>query len=320
MLCEVVTGGLLHSNKGVSVPDSSLSLSSITEADREHVRFALSQRVDYVAMSFVRTADDLREMRWLMRHLNGDAALIAKIDADDQQNLLARFEMASGLPAALLVRKGEPVVTLAGDDLRNVGAWLAHAVEGKPRPELQSVDAAGEGRAALPVTLTDANFQEVVSGPGPVLVDFWAAWCGPCRTIAPHVAQLARDFAGRATVAKLNIDENPRTTQHYDIMSMPALFIFKNGAVVEEIIGVQPLAVLPLQEACLAGRWTAFAPDGFALHAPSPVPWALALLAMVNVSTWTPCLVIAFTQGNSPWARNKCNDAGAEPRGRGECP
>jgi thioredoxin 1 len=171
-------------------------------------------------------------------------ALFAKIDADDQQNLLARFEVASGLPAALLVRKGEPLVTLAGDDLRNGEAWLAHAVEGKPRPELQSVDATGEGRAAFPVTLTDANFQQAVGGPGPVLVDFWAAWCGPCRTIAPHVAQLARDFAGRATVAKLNIDENPQTTQRYKIMSIPALFIFKNGAVVEEIIGVQPLAVL----------------------------------------------------------------------------
>jgi thioredoxin 1 len=171
-------------------------------------------------------------------------ALVAKIDADDQQNLLARFEVASRLPAALLVRKGEPLVTLAGDDLRNGGAWLAHAVEGKPRPELHYVDAAGEGRAALPVILTDANFQQVVSGPGPVLVDFWAPWCGPCRIVAPHVAQLARDFAGRATIAKLNIDENPQTAQRYDIMSIPTLYIFKNGAVVDQIVGAQPLPVL----------------------------------------------------------------------------
>jgi thioredoxin 1 len=77
-----------------------------------------------------------------------------------------------------------------------------------------------------------------------VLVDFWAPWCGPCRIVAPHVAQLARDFAGRATIAKLNIDENPQTAQRYDIMSIPTLYIFKNGAVVDQIVGAQPLPVL----------------------------------------------------------------------------
>jgi len=104
VLCEVVTGGLLHSNKGVSVPDSSLSLSSITEADREHVRFALSQKVDYVAMSFVRTADDLREMRWLMRHLTGDAALIAKIE---KAEAIANFEAILEEADAIMVARGD---------------------------------------------------------------------------------------------------------------------------------------------------------------------------------------------------------------------
>lgn len=102
--CEVVTGGLLHSRKGVSVPDSTLSLSSITDADREHVRFALSQNVDYLAMSFVRTADDLREMRWLMRHLNGDAALVAKIE---KAEAIANFDAILEQADAIMVARGD---------------------------------------------------------------------------------------------------------------------------------------------------------------------------------------------------------------------
>ena len=99
--CDVVVGGLLHSHKGVSVPDTSLTLSSITEADREHIRFALAQKVDYLAMSFVRTADDLREMHWLMRHLNGEAALIAKVEkAEAITNFDAILDQSDGIMVA----------------------------------------------------------------------------------------------------------------------------------------------------------------------------------------------------------------------------
>jgi len=99
--CIVVTGGLLRSNKGVSAPDTQLSLSSITEADRDHARFALAQGVDFIAMSFVRTADDLRELRWLIRHLNGDAAVIAKIEkAEAIANFDEILEQADGIMVA----------------------------------------------------------------------------------------------------------------------------------------------------------------------------------------------------------------------------
>ena len=106
----------------------------------------------------------------------------------------------------------------------------------QPAPKTQGSD--------HPVTLTDANFAQMINSTQPVLVDFWAPWCGPCRMVAPVVEQLAREFQGRAIVGKLNVDENPRTAQQYQIMGIPALYIFKQGKVVDQMVGVQPANVL----------------------------------------------------------------------------
>lgn len=95
------------------------------------------------------------------------------------------------------------------------------------------------------ITLTDQNFEkEVLESEMPVLVDFWAPWCMPCRAIAPVIEELAKEFKGKIKVGKLNVDENPATAQKYGIMSIPALIFFKDGAVVEQLIGVQPKQVL----------------------------------------------------------------------------
>jgi thioredoxin 1 len=96
----------------------------------------------------------------------------------------------------------------------------------------------------VPQTITDANFDQLIHSKVPVLVDFWAEWCGPCRMIAPSVEQLAQEFAGRAIVGKLNVDHNPHSARRYNIMSIPALYIFKEGQVIDRIIGAQPLPVL----------------------------------------------------------------------------
>jgi|SRR5882724_144266 len=95
--------------------------------------------------------------------------------------------------------------------------------------------------ATTPVTVTDATFAaEVERSPVPVLLDAWAPWCGPCRMIAPVVNQLAAELAGRARVAKLNIDENPVTASRLDVRSIPMLLVFKGGREVDRIVGVQP--------------------------------------------------------------------------------
>jgi thioredoxin 2 len=94
--------------------------------------------------------------------------------------------------------------------------------------------------ASEPVTVTDANFSQVVEkSPVPVLLDLWAAWCGPCRTIAPTIEALARETAGKVLVGKLDVDANQRTAARFGVQGIPTLLILKNGREVDRIVGVQ---------------------------------------------------------------------------------
>ena len=98
---------------------------------------------------------------------------------------------------------------------------------------------------AEPIDLSDQTFDaEVLQATGPVLVDFWAPWCGPCRMAAPIVHEVAEKYADRAKVGKVNVDECPEISSKYDIRSIPSLFIFKGGQVVDQAVGVQSAAQL----------------------------------------------------------------------------
>ncbi len=91
------------------------------------------------------------------------------------------------------------------------------------------------------IILTDANFEsEVLEADKPVLVDFWASWCGPCRILGPIIEELANEYSDKIKVAKCNVDDNPELANKYQIISIPTLKIFKNGTIVEESVGVRP--------------------------------------------------------------------------------
>lgn len=90
------------------------------------------------------------------------------------------------------------------------------------------------------VTVTDQDFEEkVIKSTAPILVDFWAVWCQPCRIQDPILEEVAKDFTGKVTIAKMNVDENPTTPGKYGILSIPTLIIFKGGNIVKQMIGVQ---------------------------------------------------------------------------------
>jgi len=96
-----------------------------------------------------------------------------------------------------------------------------------------------------PTTVDDSNFDEIVlQAKTPVLVDFWAEWCGPCRMVAPVVEELAEEYESRISFVKLDVDQNPKTAGKYGIMSIPTLLLFKNGSPVSNIVGFRPKAEL----------------------------------------------------------------------------
>lgn len=108
---------------------------------------------------------------------------------------------------------------------------------GKCGVKLPGQSAAGDGH---PLTVTDANFEQVISDARPVLVDFWATWCPPCRAIAPVLEQLAGEANGRYVIAKLDVDENQQTAGRFHIEGIPTLLIFKSGQLVDRLVGAHP--------------------------------------------------------------------------------
>ena len=93
--------------------------------------------------------------------------------------------------------------------------------------------------------LTDTTFDEIINSTSePVVVEFWAEWCGPCKTIAPVLEEIAQEQAGNVKITKLNVDDNPASAQRFGVMSIPTMIVFRNGEAVERIVGAKPKAAI----------------------------------------------------------------------------
>ncbi len=103
---------------------------------------------------------------------------------------------------------------------------------------LQQTGQAGQNGKLI--ELTDDTFEKTVSAEGVTVVDFWAAWCGPCRMVAPVIEELAQEYAGKVKFGKLNVDENPTVSNAFQIQSIPSLLVFKNGKLVDGLVGAAP--------------------------------------------------------------------------------
>lgn len=174
--------------------------------------------------------------------------LIAMVNTEEETGLRQRYQV-NALPSIILIKSGKTEAQLPSKtpvDL--LKAWSHYLVNGGTRPVQPQPQHRKESTTSTdtghPITLSGSNFDRLIQGDQPVLVDFWAPWCGPCRMVAPAVEETARAFAGRAVVGKLNVDENQQIAQRYQIMGIPALYIFKGGQVVDQMVGVQSAQVI----------------------------------------------------------------------------
>lgn len=192
--------------------------------------------------------------------------LIVQVEDAEEGALAKRFKLAR-IPTLVFWDTGREVARIEG--AAGASAVRAHLeyLLGGPRPAPASGPsvqlgggpatqsnppygtASRGGRGASdgggPIVVTDATFQaEVLQSPQPVLVDFWAPWCGPCRMVSPVVEELGREYAGRLRVAKVNTDENPAHASRLGIQGIPTLIFFKNGREVDRVVGAAPKSAI----------------------------------------------------------------------------
>ena len=256
-----------------------MAINTVIHTNEQSIDRVLGAGVPVLLVFWKDRAQPMQELDPVLERLAAryaGRALIAKVNADEEKALVQRYRVEQ-IPTLVFVKDKQPKATIVGSvPERDLDRWFRYLLEGGSRPPLPKgpsvplhVHRTGpaqpngsaqarpqpgwtrpgrkgqaEPPSTKPITLTDANFQNIIAQGKPVLVDFWAPWCGPCHMIAPSIEQLAKEFQGRAIIGKLNVDENPMTAQQFQVMSIPTVLIFRDGRVVDQLVGVQPLGVL----------------------------------------------------------------------------
>ena len=206
---------------------------AILQADRPVVAAFFSRQDE--------RADDLRQVLEATAAHHAEAIRVARLERDDVPRARVRFEVDT-LPQVLFFRDGRLVARARGMPTEEaLRPWVEFLLGRGPAPSARRPKAQPGTAPGHPLTVTDADFDRLVLGAQvPVLVDFWAGWCAPCQMLAPVIDRLAAEFAGRAVVAKLDVEANPRTAQRYQAMSIPLLVLFQDGQEVDRLVGVRP--------------------------------------------------------------------------------
>jgi thioredoxin 1 len=181
-----------------------------------------------------------------MEHLASEHAgkvLIVRINIDENPHVYDRFGKP-GMPAVITLKAGKEAARAEFAAPGDLESHVKFALGQGPAPAARKQAVSHEAQVAAGGTtihISDESFErEVLRSSIPVLVDFWAPWCGPCHMIAPTLDNLAQTYADRVKIAKLNVDENPQTASRYQISGIPHLILFKNGQLAGRLVGAHP--------------------------------------------------------------------------------
>lgn len=205
-----------------------------------------------VVLVFWKNEHDLTSLNGALSRLAEAEAgnlIVARVNTDDSPNAAGRFDIRH-TPYMVGIRDGEGITRGSLEDGASALKDHTDYLLGRGKPPVQQQDVRigsrkSQSAPGVPVNVTDAAFErEVLKSSIPVVVDFWAAWCGPCRQIAPIISSLAGEYAGRVKFAKVNVDQNAHFAGQYGVQGIPTLLIFKNGQMVKRLVGVRPASEL----------------------------------------------------------------------------
>ncbi|MEZ4664796.1 MAG: thioredoxin [Caldilineaceae bacterium] len=164
--------------------------------------------------------------------------LIAKVEAEDNPASTRKYNV-NALPTLVGIRDGQVVTQSSAIAAKVLEEHVAYLLGQGPKPTAQTAAPLGHGQAAgQPVAVTEATFaRDVMQSDLPVLVDFWAAWCGPCRMVEPALEHMAVDLAGKLRIAKVNVDQNQGLAMRYGVQGIPTMLIVKDGKIVDRWSG-----------------------------------------------------------------------------------